>query len=91
MRVYQSHQARKGVADEVAEQRSGDLNELHNALDGSFNNAPSQLDGEPYVPFLFFTLEMEIRKQKLMTDQDITTPRTESRHLHITPKLDYDI
>jgi len=38
-------------ADKVAEQRSGDLNELHNALDGSFNNAPSQLDGEPYVPF----------------------------------------
>jgi hypothetical protein len=34
---------------------------------------------------------MEIRKQKLMTDRDTTTPRTESRHLHITPKLDYDI
>jgi hypothetical protein len=38
---------REECADEVAEQRSGDLTELHNALDGSFNNAPSQLDAEP--------------------------------------------
>jgi hypothetical protein len=35
------------VADNIAEQRSGDLNELHNALDGSLANAPSQLDAEP--------------------------------------------
>ena len=31
----------------VAERRAGDLNELHNALDSSYSNAPSQQDAEP--------------------------------------------
>ena len=30
-----------------AEQRAGDVNELHSALDGSYANAPQQIDGEP--------------------------------------------
>lgn len=33
----------------IAERRAGDLNELHSALDSSFNNAPTPQDGEPCV------------------------------------------
>ncbi|BEI83059.1 hypothetical protein CcaverHIS002_0309270 [Cutaneotrichosporon cavernicola] len=36
-----------GVAKEMADRRTTDPDELHNALDGSFRNAPAQVDAEP--------------------------------------------
>lgn len=36
-----------GVAKEMADRRTTDPEELHNALDGSFRNAPAQVDAEP--------------------------------------------
>ncbi|WOO83433.1 General negative regulator of transcription subunit 3 [Vanrija pseudolonga] len=36
-----------GVAKDMAERRANDPNGLHAALDVSFHNAPTQLDGEP--------------------------------------------
>ncbi|KAK8843453.1 hypothetical protein IAR55_007110 [Kwoniella newhampshirensis] len=35
------------VAKEISKRRTDDVNELHSALDGSFNNIPQQMDAEP--------------------------------------------
>ncbi|KAK1922437.1 Not1 N-terminal domain, CCR4-Not complex component-domain-containing protein [Papiliotrema laurentii] len=35
------------IAKEISERRGGDFSEVHAALDGSFANAPLQIDGEP--------------------------------------------
>lgn len=36
-----------GVAKEMADRRTTDPDELHNALAGSLRNAPAQVDAEP--------------------------------------------